>query len=657
MGTAQIALTGKTMPTLDDLNEIKSNLLSLGDEPGILAKKGETPVDIGPPETGISDDLNALFDGFADVEEDTAPEPESSVPEQFDELTVPHAEGFEDFDLDLDDEPAFDMDGFDAPEPDSSVPEQFDELTVPLVEGDDMDLGSIDPESYNEIEEDGLELDMDSEPENLGFEDLVGISETDEEELSFDADEPDFSVPDSLVPEQFDELTVPLVEEDEIDLSEDAGLSFDDTDLEDLSSGDDFDFDEDTDTDFSLGDSDLDDSTPLDLSGTDSLVPELGEEDDFELPEDEIDLSENEEFSLDDSDDMDLEDFEMGDESFDEELEIDEFDLGDLGQDFGVLEDELSSISNTEIAVDDESVDEVGQEEDEFEIEEKSFERVKATLQNLPRNLKLIIEEEIGEKGLKGPLLKKLIDALAEGKTPKEIASIASKIIGKKIKIPANYAKRTGSDFEDEKESFQYALFHRILPLLKIFLISSLIIAGISFVSYKFIYRPVHAYILYNRGYQQLEESNYNRSEDLFDEAFDKYKIKKQFYRFADGYKESNQFEFARKQYDKLLFNYPFDKKGTIDYATMEFEKLADYEYSTDILNNYLIEDKYKRDYEALLLLGDIYLEWGGVDYDKYDDARLAYAKIMNTYGVENKILFRMLRYFIRTIMQKRWKF
>nr|MDA3940871.1 hypothetical protein [Spirochaetia bacterium] len=124
------------------------------------------------------------------------------------------------------------------------------------------------------------------------------------------------------------------------------------------------------------------------------------------------------------------------------------------------------------------------------------------------------------------------------------------------------------------------------------------------------------------------------------------------------------QWGFARNQYDNLLENYPLDKKGTIDYASMEFEKLSDYEHSTEILNNFLEDDKYKRDYEALFLLGDIYLEWGWEDYDKYEDARLAYAKIMGTYGLENEILFRMLKYFIRTdnaeeveILKKRFEF
>ena len=759
------------MPTLDDLNDIKSTLLTLGDEPGILAAKGEVPVDIGPPETGLSDDLNALFDDFADVED-----PSISTETSSDDSDNLSETLFEDFDLDLDDEPAFDMDGFDAPEP--PVPEQFDELTVPPVEGDmdGFDAPESDlpvPEQFDELtvppaeeDTDGLdeetslleeELPIDEPDLDIGNEEDLSFDELEEEALDFadpaDGDltfndleedpldfddpieslldeeppvdepnlieEPDFDIgPDLDIGNEeelsFDDISEPAMDdellsddldlEDDIDFepdSEDLGfedlvgisdtddsmdnseeaesapeemsvedeLSFDDSD--DIGFGDDLDLSATDDFDFedssglSLDDSDAAD---FDLSGEDLDFEDTGSIDDFGAPEEELDLGGDEELSLDDSDsgDMDLDEFEISDDGFDEDLEIDEFDLGDLGQDFGVLEEDLSSIKEDEILLDEnpDSEEDLEEEEEEFEIEQKSFDRVKLTLKNLPRNLKLIIEEEIGEKSLKGPSLKKLIDALSEGKSPKEIAAITSKITGKKIKIPANYSKRTGSDFEEEKGSFQYTLMHKVIPLLKIFLISLVIISGISFTVYKFIYKPVHAYILYNRGYDQLEESNYNRSVELFDQAFDKYKMKKQFYRFAEGYIEHDQWDFARNQYDSLLENYPLDKKGSIDYASMEYEKLSDYEHATEILNNFLDDDKNNRDYEALFLLGDIYLEWGWEDYNKYEDARLAYAKIMGTYGLENKILFRMLRYFIRTdnaeeveILKKRFQF
>ncbi len=684
------------MPNLDELNEIKSNLLSLGDEPGILAAKGETPVDIGPPETGLSADLNALFDGFADVDEDEASEPVETDDE---------SNGIEDFEFNLDDEePAFDMDGFDAPEPDPSVPE--------LVEGD-KDIG------LDELEDLGFEDNQEpADSNNMSFEDLISDDLEPENVDSFD--ESDFSIPEDLsvdIPvsdtpdsEPFDELAVPPAEEDEVeDLNfeednsaleesifsdEDMGLDelSADTDL-DYSDSEDFPFDDsfadtpvpdqfdeltvppDEGAEGSSGDidldlDDLDDG--IDLSLDDELSPGvIGESDDFDLsgedfelddsdndgfPEiagNELELGGDEELSLDDSDadSMDLDEFEI-DDSLDEDLDIDEFDLGDLGQDFGVLEEDLSDVLSADIPVN-ESIPAEEELEEEFEISEDKFNRVKATMQLLPGNLKLIIEEEIGEKGLKGAPLHKLIDALADRKSPKEIAAVTGRIIGRKIKIPASYAKKTGLEFEEEKDSFKYTFMHNILPLLKIFAVSLIILSAVGYAGFKFIYKPIYANILYNRGYKQLEESNFKSSSDYFDLAFNEYKIKKQFYRYAEAYIDADQWSYARAQYEKLLKNYPFDKKGTMDYAGMEFKKLADYEHSTEILNNFLSTDDNKRDQDALLLLGDIYLEWGWENYDKYDDARLAYAKIMSTYGLSNKILFRMLRYFIRTDNEK----
>ncbi len=619
------------MPTLDELNVIKSNLLSIGDEPGILAAKGEIPVDIGPPEAGLSDDLNALFDDFADVEEEgmETEEPETGAGEEAEDIDLDNF----DFNLD-DDEPVFDMDGFDAPE------------DIVITETGEEETG--EPEQLS----DDLEPGITEENEDLGFAEELGLSD---EDLGFDEGEtgletggPEAGEPETGEPEDvFGEEGV-----EELDLSEDDPGFAEELNL---SAEDDFDFGAEesgsTPEEAIAEPEDMDENLDFDLSGEDSGFDDIDNSDDFGLPGDEINLGDDEELSLDDSDagDLDPGEFEISDESLDKELGIDEFDLGDLGQDFGVLEEDLSISDDLVPEITEGEVDS-DLEEEEFGIDEDTFDKVKASLLNLPRNLKLIIEEEIGEKGLTGPPLKKLIDALAEGKSPKEIAGITSKITGKRIKIPANYEKRTGLDFEEEKGSFQYTFIHNVLPLLKIFAISTVIIAALGFVSYNFIYKPVHAHILYNRGYKQLENANYESSSDFFDQAFDKYKVKKQFYRYAEGYIEADQWTCAREQYDKLLENYPFDKKGTIDYATMEFEKLADYEHSTDLLNVFLEESKkYKRDYDALLLLGDIYLDWGWEDKTRYEDARLAYAKIMSTHGVENKILFRMLKYFIRT--------
>jgi tetratricopeptide (TPR) repeat protein len=81
----------------------------------------------------------------------------------------------------------------------------------------------------------------------------------------------------------------------------------------------------------------------------------------------------------------------------------------------------------------------------------------------------------------------------------------------------------------------------------------------------------------------------------------------------------------------------------------MESTRLADYEKADTLLKRLLDRSMY--DYDALLATGDNDMEWGGKLSVKLDDARLTYATLIEKYGVKDDLLFRMLRYFIRTDM------
>jgi tetratricopeptide (TPR) repeat protein len=169
----------------------------------------------------------------------------------------------------------------------------------------------------------------------------------------------------------------------------------------------------------------------------------------------------------------------------------------------------------------------------------------------------------------------------------------------------------------------------------------------VVFLSYRFIYQPLYALHLYNLGYEQLEEREYPSAQNYFQRGLEQRVMKKQFFRYADGYKEQQQWTLAEQKYEQLLGYFPFDKQGTLEYARMELDTLSNYEKSAGLLNGFLREEP--RDYEALLLLGDTYLEWGGEDPSKYQEARMSYAVLMEEYGVSDTLLFRMLRYFVRT--------
>ncbi len=614
------------MPTLEDINRIKSQLLEIGHEPSILAERGEEPVDIEPPETGLPDDLNELLsDGLAFDESAS------------DELDVPD---FSDM----------------VPEA-AKIEEEMDEFSMDDTNVLEAGLGMEESEnfSHNKNNTDTGETGGPVIDEGAPEQEEEGAGSPDEFDLSMDDEA--FSLPDRedegedlFGEEDFENPADTAVEDEtpgaEEDFPDEFDLSMDDEAFslperedegEDLFGEEDFE---------NPADTAVEDETP----GTEEDFP-----DEFDLSMDD-DLSESDADFSNDKSDLDLEEFEVADdEAADEDFEIDEFNLGDLGQDFGVLDEsedlvftspETPSVSTSEVSG--ESAEENGGDE-QFQISDEDFRKLTKTLNTLPLNLKLVIEEYIGEKNLPADKLKRITDALIEGKSPKEIASVTGKVTGQRIKIPSGYEKRSGINFEEEKESFSYLFKHTILPLLEMIFIGIVAIAALTFVGYKFVYKPVYALILYDKGYNRLEDHRYAEANEYFDRAVEQKIFKKQFYRYAEGFIRAKQWDLAAKKYDALLSFYPLDKKGTLDYARMEFKDLFNYEKASSLLKKFLSVEKNVTDYDALLLYGDVNLEWGSENPSRYEVARRAYARIMENYGVQNKILFRMMKYFIRT--------
>ncbi len=332
----------------------------------------------------------------------------------------------------------------------------------------------------------------------------------------------------------------------------------------------------------------------------------------------------------------------------DDNFELDEFNLGKLGDGFGILEDVTRAAPETEEELNPAAA--VSSEElvtEELSFSEDEFEKISKNLSLLPRNVKIVVEELIGEKGLSGDRLKTLLGLLIRGAGAAEVAAYAGKITGKRLKIPAQYEKRTGEEFEAEKDTFAYNFRKNILPLIRVFAIGAVILAMVGFLSYRFVYKPLKALSLYNSGYKAIGKDNFNEANELFDEASIVWLQKKQFYRYAEGFRDKKQFGLAEEKYEKLLGLFPADKKGTLDYARMEWSLLSKYEQAIRILKRYL--DVTPFDYEALLMQGDVYLDWGDEDGARYEDARFSYANLIERNGVKTELLFRMLKYFIRT--------
>jgi hypothetical protein len=283
----------------------------------------------------------------------------------------------------------------------------------------------------------------------------------------------------------------------------------------------------------------------------------------------------------------------------------------------------------------------------EIDLTPEQFAQLKKTLASLPRNLKIIVQDLIGEGTASGPDLASLLTLLLRGASAQEIANLAGRISGKRIRIPAGYEKKTGLAFEAEQRTFAYAFRENFLPLLRVVVITVLAGGLFGFLGYNYVYRPLSAYSNYRAGYGQIANDRFTLANERFARATKVWPMKRWYYSYAEAFAAKRQYLLAEGKYDELLKEYPGDRKGTLDYARLESERLADYQKADSLLAKFL--DAHHNDYDALLASGDNYLRWAERDTSKFEAARLSYATLLNAYGTRDELLFRMLRYFIRT--------
>ncbi len=281
------------------------------------------------------------------------------------------------------------------------------------------------------------------------------------------------------------------------------------------------------------------------------------------------------------------------------------------------------------------------------ELTPEQFARLKSTLAALPRNLKIAVQDLIGQGMVSGADLSALLGLLVRGASAQEIATLAGRISGKRIRVPAGYEKRSGLEFEAEQRTFSYAFRENFLPLLRVVAITVLVGALFGFLGYNYVYRPLFAWTNYRAGYSQIANDRFTLANERFARATSVWPLKQWYYRYAEAFAGKRNYPLAEGKYDELLKSWPLDKKGILDCARLESNVLADYQKADALLKQYL--DVHPKDYDALLASGDNYLAWAERTPAKYEAARLAYATLIQDYGARDDLLFRMLRYFIRT--------
>ncbi len=285
---------------------------------------------------------------------------------------------------------------------------------------------------------------------------------------------------------------------------------------------------------------------------------------------------------------------------------------------------------------------------EEIQLSQEDLAKLEKTLNSYPLNLRIACEELIAEQAVAPELMSELIKKLINGASPKETANLAGKILGRTIPIPRGFEKKTGEELEAEQASFGYVFVHSFLPVFRTFLIIALVLLSLGFLIHQFVYIPVKADGIYKRGYERIGKGEYARANENFSEGLRVKKVKKWFFRYAEAFRDARQYAFAEQKYDELLRHYPRDKQGALDYAHLETFYLYNYQKADRILRNNIL-DYSVDDREGLFAQGENFLAWGEIDPSQLENARAAFARLMEKYGEKDIYLEQMLKYFIRT--------
>jgi len=306
----------------------------------------------------------------------------------------------------------------------------------------------------------------------------------------------------------------------------------------------------------------------------------------------------------------------------------------------------------------------------EVSLSEIQVDRLQDTLLSYPLNLRVAIEDALAnERGTEAQRAD-LVWALVEGAPPKKAAELAGAALHKRIEVPRAFEKRTGAAFEAEKGSLAWILVNRVMPVILGVAAALVVAGGLAWLGWKFVYTPIAASSAYRSGYESIRVDRYVDAERSFARGDALWRMKKWYYLYAEAYVERQQYAKAELKYEALLKAWPGEKRAALDYAELERGVLLNYEKAAQILElNVLSRDRV--DPDALLMLGDVYLEWGdeirgdwttvarpplplpdqatkGSASWLYEQARLRYARLLGRRGWKDPYLERMLRYFIR---------
>ena len=648
------------MPGLTQLKKFSENMLNLGDEKKIRAEQGEKPVVVALPkgisEADDSDDfingmpngeksdedtslLSDIADDVSDISSDNSQASETadgSADGDIDDLMAGLGDdtdisGFDDGsfgDLSLDnlgDDILGEESGADAESPNTTVDTADTSSDIPDIPIDDIsespkDLGN-DIEDNTESDTDSINLDnLENFDDDITFDDATESPEPDISSLSAAAD----SSSSSDEPSGADDLLGSLGDMDLDNLSNDISSSPDSENnaiMADIPDSESFD---------SLSEGEFGSSEPSDMSATEKSS-EANEQPMEDFSSALGDMG---------GDDIDFDASEFPPTGSSGGFELDN-DIGGFDIE-GFTDREYAADTKKKVVEEDNS-------RPKNSFTDREYEQFKKNFVEYPLNVRLAIEKMVDGDQFNDDVVFEVLEKVYKKVPARQLAGFLEKLLDTTISVPRDFERRTAAEYEAYKQSAEYMLKNKILPGLIVGVAALIVLVTLGLLGRHFVVHPLIASSLYKKGYELLEQNAYPESEEMFKKAVHYRPKKNWFYRYAEGYREHKQHKRASAMYEKTLLYFKQDKKAGLDYAVMELEDYEDYARAEEIVLREVL-DYHINDGDGMLLLGDIYLEWGTEkDAEKLELAREQYSLLMEYYPKSIDLYqSRMMRYYIR---------
>lgn len=280
------------------------------------------------------------------------------------------------------------------------------------------------------------------------------------------------------------------------------------------------------------------------------------------------------------------------------------------------------------------------------DAEYKKFQKNLATY---PLNVRIALEDFVVKNEFTDDAIFSVLEKVLRKAPARQVASELEKLLDISLDVPRDFERRSAAEYEAYKKSIEYQLKNKIIPSAIFTSAAAILVFCIFTLTNNFIYKPARAASLYRQGYALLQDNQYPQSEKKFNQALTYRSVKKWFFRFAQGYREHRQYDRSRMMYRALIQRYNHDKKAGLEWADMETFDLYNYEEGERILKREVL-DYHINDSDALLALGDLYLEWASdKEPEKFPLAKEQFDLLVQLYGTNDLYLSRQMRYFVRT--------